>query len=145
MKDKAKMAGRDIAKKRLEANYKRDEMVAISSSDFADKNSTPAESLDKSPNKYDDILNSVPANPSKTFGTDKPKVNSFQKMLADNELKGVTKKQPKKGMQLGKKKPKKNDLQKELEKQKVLDEQESKAEGDAQPEEAKTDEIVEAN
>ena len=34
MKDKAKMAGREIAKKRLESNYKKDEMVAISSSDF---------------------------------------------------------------------------------------------------------------
>jgi hypothetical protein len=34
MKDAAKIAGREIAKKRLEANYKRDEMVAISSADF---------------------------------------------------------------------------------------------------------------
>ena len=31
-------------------------------------------------------------------------------MLADQELKGVTKKQPKKGMQLGKKKAKPNAL-----------------------------------
>ena len=35
MKDAAKIAGREIAKKRLESNYKRDEMVAISSADFA--------------------------------------------------------------------------------------------------------------
>lgn len=31
-------------------------------------------------------------------------------MLAENEMKGVTKKAPKKGMQLGKPKAKKNDL-----------------------------------
>ena len=35
MRDHAKLQGREIAKKRLEANYKRDEMQAISSSDFA--------------------------------------------------------------------------------------------------------------
>jgi hypothetical protein len=35
MRDHAKLQGREIAKKRLEANYKRNEMEAISSSDFA--------------------------------------------------------------------------------------------------------------
>jgi hypothetical protein len=34
MRDHAKLQGREIAKKRLEANYKRNEMEAISSSDF---------------------------------------------------------------------------------------------------------------
>lgn len=46
-------------------------------------------------------------------------------MLAEQELKGVTKKQPKKGMQLGKKKPKKSELLKDLEKQNIITKQES--------------------
>lgn len=58
MKDKAKLAGRDIAKKRLENNYKLDEMVAISSKDFNnDTVEKPIDNLNKSPNKYDDMLN----------------------------------------------------------------------------------------
>jgi hypothetical protein len=35
MRDHAKLQGREIAKKRLENNYKRNEMEAISSADFA--------------------------------------------------------------------------------------------------------------
>jgi len=38
-------------------------------------------------------------------------------MLAEQEMKGVTKKAPKKGMQLGKPKAKQNALMQELEKQ----------------------------
>lgn len=34
MRDNAKIQAREIAKKRLENNYKRNEMEAISSSDF---------------------------------------------------------------------------------------------------------------
>lgn len=49
MKDAAKIAGREIAKKRLEANYKRDEMVAISSADFAPKEEDKPK--DSSPSK----------------------------------------------------------------------------------------------
>tara|TARA_B110000285_G_C14528044_1_gene339528 strand:+ start:180 stop:431 length:252 start_codon:yes stop_codon:yes gene_type:complete len=35
MRDHAKLQGREIAKKRLENNYKRNEMEAISSADFS--------------------------------------------------------------------------------------------------------------
>lgn len=44
-------------------------------------------------------------------------------MLQEQELKGVTKKQPKKGMVLGKKKQKKSDLLKDLEKQNIVSEE----------------------
>jgi len=48
-------------------------MEAISSVDFAhNEEEKPAEALNKTPNKYDDILNSVGENPTKTFATDKP-------------------------------------------------------------------------
>ena len=42
MKDHAKKQGREIAKKKLEPGYKRDQMEAISSSDYQNK---PAQSL----------------------------------------------------------------------------------------------------
>jgi hypothetical protein len=44
-------------------------------------------------------------------------------MLKEQELKGVSKKQPKKGMQLGKKKHKKNDMIEELKKQNVIEQE----------------------
>ena len=48
-------------------------MEAISSADFEhNQEEKPAEALNKSPNKYDEILNSVAENPSKTFASDKP-------------------------------------------------------------------------
>ena len=55
MKDAAKIAGREIAKKRLEANYKRDEMVAISSADFAPKEEE--ETVDSNKKSLTDELN----------------------------------------------------------------------------------------
>lgn len=57
-------------------------MEAISSADFA-QNDTPAEPLNKTPNDLDKVLNSGTENPTKTFTSDKPKVNSFQQMLAE--------------------------------------------------------------
>ena len=80
MKDHAKIQGREIAKKRIEAGYKRNEMEAISSADFEhNQEEKPAEALahHKSPNKYDDILAGVAENPTKTFASDKPQVSSF--------------------------------------------------------------------
>ena len=50
-------------------------MEAISSADFA-QNDTPVEPTNKTPNKYDEILNKT-ENPTKTFGKETPKVNSF--------------------------------------------------------------------
>jgi len=48
-------------------------MEAISSADFQNnEEEKPAEALNKSPNKYDEILNSVAENPTKTFASDKP-------------------------------------------------------------------------
>ena len=44
-------------------------------------------------------------------------------MLKEQELKGVTKKQPKKGMQLGRKKGKKNEMVEELKKQNVIEQE----------------------
>ena len=130
MKDAAKIAGREIAKKRLEANYKRDEMVAISSADFAQKEEDKP--VDSSPSKQqltDELNKPSTSSSSKTFT---PKVNSFQKMLEEQELKGVTKKQPKKGMQLGKKKPKKSELLKDLEKQNIIAEEQEKTKDPAE-------------
>jgi len=58
-------------------------------------------------------------------------------MLAAQEMKGVTKTAPKRGMQLGKPKPKSKTLLKELEKQQVI---EKPAEEEAKDEEAKPSE-----
>lgn len=52
-------------------------MEAISSADFQNNNE-PADPLTKSPNKYDEMLNNAAnENPTKTFASDKPQVNSF--------------------------------------------------------------------
>ena len=56
-------------------------MEAISSADFA-QNDTPVETK-QTPNDLDKVLNSGTENPTKTFTSDKPKVNSFQQMLAE--------------------------------------------------------------
>jgi hypothetical protein len=60
----------------------------------------PAKSIGKSDDKNKDDTSSSTI--KKTF--EPPKENSFQKMLQESEIKSVKKKQPKKGMQLGKKK-----------------------------------------
>ena len=68
MKDAAKIAGREIAKKRLESNYKRDEMVAISSADFAPKEEDkPVGSNEKS--LTDELNKSSPSKSSTTSKT----------------------------------------------------------------------------
>ncbi len=58
------------------ANYKRNEMEAISSTDFKhNEEEKPKET--KTPN-LDDMLNKVEDSPTKTFASsDKPKVSSF--------------------------------------------------------------------
>lgn len=48
MKDNAKIQAREIAKKRLDPNFKRDQMQAISSSDYETQ---PATSLSEIENK----------------------------------------------------------------------------------------------
>tara|TARA_B110001450_G_scaffold244236_1_gene256186 strand:+ start:490 stop:780 length:291 start_codon:yes stop_codon:yes gene_type:complete len=90
MRDHAKLQGREIAKKRLENNYKRNEMEAISSADFAHNQPAPedlpAKSISKSDNKDDTSSSTI----KKTF--EPPKENSFQKMLQESEIKSVKKK-----------------------------------------------------
>lgn len=75
MKEKAKMQAREIAKKRLEAGYKRDKMEAIASTDYETE---PAESLssvmEKSPDKLTNILNE--GSESK-ISKSKPSKNTF--------------------------------------------------------------------
>lgn len=75
MKEKAKMQAREIAKKRLEAGYKRDKMEAIASTDYETE---PAETLssvmEKSPDKLTNILND--ASDSKASKA-KPSKNTF--------------------------------------------------------------------
>ena len=89
----------------------------MSSADFAPKEE-PKSSPSKSPSKYSDALNKLDAG-SSTKDSDSggfapkkvPGKNSFQQMLAESEMKvSVAKKAPKKGMQLGKPKAKKNAL-----------------------------------
>jgi len=90
MRDHAKLQGREIAKKRLEANYKRNEMEAISSADFAHNvEEIPAKSIAKSEDKSKDDTSSS-TTIKKTF--EPPKENSFQKMLQESEIKSVKKK-----------------------------------------------------
>ena len=125
MRDHAKIQSREIAKKRLDPNFQRDQMQAISSSDYDNQNQ-PAKSLDElglsgegAKEESGGLKNfaNAPAG-----GKQK---NSFQQMLADSEMKGVAKKAPKKGMQLGKPKNKPNNAMiKELEKQQVITKQE---------------------
>jgi hypothetical protein len=53
-------------------------MEAISSADFKhNEEEKPAEALNKTPNKYDDILNKTDDNSKKNYASDKPKVSSF--------------------------------------------------------------------
>ena len=94
MRDHAKLQGREIAKKRLENNYKRNEMEAISSADFSHNQpveDAPPKTIGKSDDNKDDT-----STIKKSF--EPPKENSFQKMLQESEIKSVKKKQPKKGM-----------------------------------------------
>jgi hypothetical protein len=97
MKEHAKIQQREIAKKRLAADYKRDKMEAISSADYepAEELTTKKEGSSPTKTSFTDELN-------KSDVSDKPKVtpkNSFQQMLAESEMKvSVAKKAPKKGM-----------------------------------------------
>jgi len=82
-------------------------MEAISSTDYENQ---PAASLnelqggDRNKEKHvTDSLHNLAGDSAK----DKPK-SSFQKMLQEQQLKGVAKKAPKKGLQLGKPKSKTN-------------------------------------
>ena len=96
MQELAKKKARDIAKTRIEAGYKRDNTQAISSNDYE---TTPAKSLAE-------IEGESPGSTSrKETGIKK---SAFQARLDEQEMKGVAKKAPKKGMQLGKPKGKKN-------------------------------------
>lgn len=78
MKEHGKFQQREIAKKRLEAGYKRDKMEAMSSADFAPdedeiKHTSPSKQLTDALNKDDD------SGPSKsTSSLKKPQKNSFQ-------------------------------------------------------------------
>ena len=71
MKEHAKIQQREIAKKRLDPNYKRDEMQAISSADYQTE---PAANLNE-------VLNKGGDEPSKNPFKDKPsapKKNTFE-------------------------------------------------------------------
>jgi len=65
MRDHAKLQQREIAKKRLEAGYKRDKMEAISSADYEPKE-VPKED---SPTKFTEMLNNTAASNEKSGGT----------------------------------------------------------------------------
>lgn len=113
MREHGKIQQREIAKKRLEAGYKVDKMEAMSSADFAPKEEPKPSS--SSPQKFTDALNKLgDSKDSSSSGLNLNKVptkNTFQQMLAESEMKvSVAKKAPKKGMQLGKPKNKKNTL-----------------------------------
>lgn len=118
-------------------------MEAMSSADFAPKEEEPkTSSADKSPQKYTDALNKFSLSKEDESSSTKkaPSKNTFQQMIADSEMKvSVAKKAPKKGMQLGKPKTKKNALIQELEKQNVIDNDGNNNEGDAPSEEQKQD------
>ena len=125
MKDLGKMKARDMAKARLDPNYQRDTMQAISSSDYENKPAISLAELQASGEKgREEGLRNYATSAA-------PVKNSFQQMLAESEMKGVAKKAPKKGMQLGKPKAKTNALLKELEKQQII----TKPEVQAQDEE----------
>ena len=116
MREHAKIQQREIAKKNLDPNFKKDRMQAISSSDYDNKPATSLAEIEAQTSgerKTEQLKNYA----------EKPK-NTFQQMIQEQEMKGTQKKAPKKGMQLGKPKAKKNDLMKELEKQQVIQQQE---------------------
>ena len=89
-------------------------MEAMSSADFAPKEEPKDSPSKASQKKFTDALNKL--NESQPIGESSgaskaPSKNTFQKMLAESEMKvSVAKKAPKKGMQLGKPKAKKNTL-----------------------------------
>jgi hypothetical protein len=92
-------------------------MEAISSTDYETQPATSLNELqgaDKGKDRLTDTLNSIGGDSAK-----EPK-SAFQKMLQEQELKGVAKKAPKRGLQLGKPKAKTNQLLQELEKQQVI-------------------------
>jgi hypothetical protein len=64
MRDHAKLQQREIAKKRLEAGYKRDKMEAISSADYEPKEA-PKEN---SPSKFTEMLNNTATGNEKKSG-----------------------------------------------------------------------------
>ena len=67
MKEHAKIQQREIAKKRLEAGYKRDKMEAISSADY-EQPEDKQEKADKESNKLTDALNQLKtSSPSKSL------------------------------------------------------------------------------
>lgn len=82
-------------------------MQAISSQDYEVKPAQSLADLQSGERQQEGELRNYAKGPVK---------NSFQQMLAESEMKGVAKKAPKKGMQLGKPKVKTNALLKELEK-----------------------------
>ena len=78
MKEHAKMQQREIAKKRLEAGYKRDKMEAISSADYEQPEETKTDKTGASPSKHlTDELNKLDIGTSKTKASPAPGKNSF--------------------------------------------------------------------
>ena len=112
MKEHAKYQQREIAKKRLEAGYKRDKMEAISSADYEqpEEPKIGGSSESTKENKLTNALNDLNSgSPTKSTTKKAESKNTFQQMLKESEMKvSVAKKAPKKGMQLGKPKGKKN-------------------------------------
>lgn len=111
MLEHAKKKARDIAKARVESGYANDKTQAISSSDYAEEN-TPAKHITE-------VEGADESTPKKKGGLQlgKKSVNSFQKKLEQQEMKGAAKKAPKKGMQLGKPRgTKKNQALQEMQK-----------------------------
>ena len=101
-------------------------MQAISSSDYQNQKAQSLDEILNSGEKKEEGKNTI-KNLGKKEVTEKPK-NSFEQMLKENEMKGVAKKAPKKGMQLGKPKPKANNaLMQELEKQQMISKKENEA------------------
>lgn len=81
MKEHAKIQQREIAKKRLEAGYKRDKMEAISSADYEQPED---DKKDKETNKFTEALNQLKSgSPTKSSSAAKNPVqkNTFQQML----------------------------------------------------------------
>ena len=116
MVEHAKKQQREIAKKRLDPNYKRDKNEAIASSDY-DAEANAASGVDVLTDKLNSASGDGKGEELKNKFVDKKPKNTFQQMLAAQEMKGVTKTAPKKGMQLGRPKAgKKNNLLQELEK-----------------------------
>lgn len=92
MKENAKIQAREIAKKRLDPKFQPDSMQAISSSDYQN---TPAQSLDDMLNadgvkETKDTLKNYAGKVGKAKEAEKK--DTFQQMLAAQEMKGVQKK-----------------------------------------------------